>query len=441
MFRRVRFECGVCNAGFVDWHDEEWERTPVFCVSCGEPIVAGTPVDDDASDGSGSQTREQGSSLGILKGEGEGFPDTLRGLRAAQPISRPENTPAARAARSQPKSTSHANRPFARASSAAPRALNDGTELTPPSASPRRSWRRRAAPLGTFLLGFAAGVPLTLGAERLSEQLATPRAAREVARQLTSAASALDDGDWERARSLLDQSTGRLPPSDRRVATLRARLALDLILANRPDEARRQLSTLQSVTRLHPAAADIQRAFDAVFNPKAKDRAAGDSAPRSAVTGSVASVAVKPAPSAVKVGPTRQELLSFARDRQRRSLLDDAQHLYEAVLLTRPNDAEARCGLAEVQLLRGSIAPAQALFERALQSNANYIPAWVALGDIAWLSGHPERAACRYQFVVRHAVEGSYPPYITQRIARVTGSGVNPPTAQGGLAAPEACGP
>ncbi len=437
MFRRVRFECGVCAAGFVDWHDEEWERTPVFCVNCGEPIVAGTPVDED--DGPGtfpSSPREALSSLGILKGEGEGFPDTLRGLRAAQPISRPGNKLAARG--SEPKSSSSTNRPFARANSSAPRALIDETEHTPPPALPKRSWRRRAAPLGTFLLGFAAGVPLTLGAERLSEQFARPRAVRELAQQLAGAATALDEGNWQRARSLLDQSATRVAPKDRRVATLRARLTLDLILANRPDEARQQLSTLQNVARLHPAAADIQRVFEAVFDTQPSALAAANSAPR-APAGNPDNAVQKPAP-ALKTGPTRQELLSFARDRQRRSLLDDAQHLYEAVLQTRPNDAEARCGLAEVQLLRGSVAPAQALFERALQSNPSYVPAWVALGDIDWLSGRPERAACRYQFVLQHASAGSYPPYISERIARVTGSGVNPPSAQPGLSAPDACG-
>jgi thioredoxin-like negative regulator of GroEL len=438
MFRRVRFECGVCNAGFVDWHDEEWERTPVFCVSCGEPIVAGTPVDEDAPSVPVPEAREHASSLGILKGEGDGFPDTLPGLRAAPPISRPEQASAARAPHS--KSHASANRPFARASSTAPRESSDDTELTPPPASARRSWRRRAAPLGTFLLGFAAGVPLTLGAERLSEQFATPRAARELTRQLASAGSALDDGNWERARTLLDQTANRVAATDRRVATLRARLALNLILANRPDEARHELTTLQNVKRVHPAAADIQRVFDAVFSPKPSPRMAADSAPHPALAGNLGSAQVMPAPNAAKAGPTRQELLSFARDRQRRSLLDDAQHLYQAVLQTRPNDAEARCGLAEVQLLRGSVAPAQALFEGALQSNANYVPAWVALGDIDWLSGRPERAACRYQFVAQHAAQGSYPPYITQRIALVMGSGVNPPSAQPGVAAPDACG-
>src|SRR5882762_9332296 len=103
MFRRVRFECGVCAAGFVDWHDEEWERTPVFCVNCGESIAPGTPVDDEPGVLL-PPNREASSSLGILKGEGDGFPDTLRGLRAAQPVSRPENAATARSAESKSRS-------------------------------------------------------------------------------------------------------------------------------------------------------------------------------------------------------------------------------------------------------------------------------------------------------------------------------------------------
>ena len=137
---------------------------------------------------------------------------------------------------------------------------------------------------------------------------------------------------------------------------------------------------------------------------------------------------------------SRQELLDFARDRQRRSQLDDAQRLYEAILRFHPGDAEARCGLAEVQLLRGSVSDAAALFGRALQSNGNYIPAWIGLADIDWLHGRPERAACRYQAVVDRFPSSSYPPYIAERIARVTGSGVSPPAARGDVPAPDACG-
>ncbi|MEO7037722.1 MAG: tetratricopeptide repeat protein [Polyangiaceae bacterium] len=330
---------------------------------------------------------------------------------------------------------------MARATSSAPRALSDAEELTPAPAAPKRLWRRRAVPLGTFLLGFAAGVPLTLGAESLSSKFAQPRDRRELAQLLSSTATALDEGNWDRARTLLDRSTSRAPATDRRIATLRARLALDLILANRPDDARHQISALAKAPRVFPAAADIARVFAAVFVAKPSALAAANSAPHpsSPVTPAQVALSSQPVAPFVKPSPTRQELLSFARDRQRRSLLDDAQHLYEAVLQTRPNDAEARCGLAEVQLLRGSVAGAQALFERALQSNANYVPAWVALGDIDWLRGRPERAACRYQFVVAHAAVGTYPPYIAERIERVAGSGVNAPSAQPGPAV-GACG-
>ncbi|MEO7033010.1 MAG: tetratricopeptide repeat protein [Polyangiaceae bacterium] len=407
-------------------------------MNCAEPIVAGTSVDDEPAVPS-PLGRVASSSLGVLKGEGDGFPDTLRGLRAAQPISRPDNAVATR--RSESKSGSGTDGPVARATSSAPRALSATIELTPPPAAPKRSWRRRAAPLGTFLLGFAAGVPLTLGAERLSSKFAQPRDRRELAQMLSSAATALDEGNWDRARTLLAQSTSRAPATDRRIATLRARLALDLILANRPDEARHQLSEIPNTPRVFPAAADIQRVFAAVFVAKPSVLAAANGAPHPAnpAAPGQAALASQPVAPLVKASPTRQELLSFARDRQRRSLLDDAQHLYEAVLQTRPNDAEARCGLAEVQLLRGSVADAQASFERALQSNANYVPAWVALADIDWLRGRPELAACRYQFVVAHAAAGSYPPYITQRIERVMGSGVNAPSAQPGLGS-GACG-
>jgi tetratricopeptide (TPR) repeat protein len=126
-------------------------------------------------------------------------------------------------------------------------------------------------------------------------------------------------------------------------------------------------------------------------------------------------------------------LLAAAREQQRHVRLGEAQRLYELVLRDRPDDSEARCGLAEVQLLRGSVSDAEALFLRALRVNPNYVPAWVGLADIDWLRGRPERAACRYQLVEDRFPEGSYPPYISQRIARVMGSGAMVPSV-------DACG-
>ena len=119
--------------------------------------------------------------------------------------------------------------------------------------------------------------------------------------------------------------------------------------------------------------------------------------------------------------------------------LDDAERLYGEVLRTHPNDAEARCGLAEVQLLRGGVEDGAKLFERALRDNANYLPAWVGLADVDWLRGRPERAACRYQAVIDRFAANSYPPYIAQRVEQVRNSGVNLPRARTDVSAANAC--
>jgi Tetratricopeptide repeat len=425
MFRRVRFECGACGEGFVDWHDEEWERAPVFCVNCGEPIAAGAAVDSELH-GERAAPRAAGqamSALGVLKGSGDGFRDTLPGMRVAG--SDPSTSEVPESSRDAGQATRSATPgPFAKANSTAPRA----------NVGPGSLWaarRRRLAPLGALLVGFALGVPLALVAEEPIHRLVQPAAyARaQLTQKLAAVSTAIDDGSLQQARSLLDRCVGLAPAADRRLATLRARLALGLILTNHPAEAGRELATLQKLPRVHPAADELQRVYDALFVASPSSAAASAPPPL-----------VKAAPAPAKAPVSRQELLDFARDRQRRSQLDDAQRLYEAILRFHPGDAEARCGLAEVQLLRGSLADAATLFERALQSNASFVPAWIGLADIDWLSGRPERAACRYQAVVDRFPNGSYPPYIAQRIARVASSGVAPPSARTDAKAPEACG-
>lgn len=479
MFRRVRFECAACSAGFVDWHDEGWERVPVFCVNCGEPIEAGTTIDDVES-APLPATREVASALGIVKGSGEAYPDTLRGLRVARPSSASDSTDpncvtsldslplsepslaiAARASESSATAIPPASEPsfpglppasepsrplsepsspgarpvneprFARATSTAPKALHAERN---PVESTRRAPRAKLAPIGTFLLGFAAGVPLTLCTESLwwrpSEPQARPVDALEA--QLAAVASALDDGAWDRARRLLGGP--RVPQSDRRAAALRARLTLGLISVKRRDDARRELSALAQQSHVQPPPSDLERLFDAQFGPRPSTSSA---VPLTA--GSVATASAVAAPAPRTLPPSRQSLLATARDSQRRSRLEEAERLYRRVLQTRPNDSEAHAGLAEVQLLRGSASEAQALFERALRSNDAYVPAWIGLADIDWLAGQAARAACRYQLVVNRFPEQTYPPYIVQRLASVLGSGVAPPEADPQVPAPDAC--
>jgi tetratricopeptide (TPR) repeat protein len=390
-------------------------------VNCGEPILAGATVDADASAEHESRTAAQAASaLGVLKSSGGGFRDTLRGLRVADSDASPSDAP------ESSREVRHATRsatpgPFAKANSTAPRAHG----------SHWATRRRKLAPFGAMLVGFALGVPLTLVAQEPISRLVDPAAfaGAQLAQQLAAVSTAIDNGSLEQAKALLERCRTLAPATDRRVATLRARLALGLILANRSSEASRELAMMQKLPRVHPAPDELQRLYDAMFVAKP-----------SSATAIAPPAPLKPPSPPVKAAVTKQQLLDFARDRQRRSQLDDAQRLYEAILRFHPQDAEARCGLAEVQLLRGSVSDATALFERALQSNASYVPAWIGLADIDWLRGRPERAACRYQAVLDRFPNSGYPPYITQRVARVIGSGVNPPAARSDVSPPDACG-
>lgn len=421
MFRRVRFECGTCGEGFVDWHDDDWERSPVFCVNCGEPIVAGEPIESPLSEAPSRSETASESALGVLKADGRGFRDTLPGLRSAPPPASPapdtrdSSSEAQTETRPSPGGSSRAN-------SAAPRA----------SAAEWTARHRRLAPLAAMCLGFAAGVPFALlTADPVLRVLAPARAARQqLSQRFSEVSTAIDDGKLERAQELLDALAGPVTAGDPRATTLRARLALGYILANRASEAGREIAVVQGQRRAGHTVLDLRRVFDAVFRPET--RAAAAPAPASSTANS--------APLPAKPVVTKRELLSFARDRQHRAQLDLAERLYGEVLRVHANDAEARCGLAEVQLLRGGIADGAQLFARAVDENPGYAPAWIGLADTEWLSGHAARAACRYQAVIDRFPSGSYPPYIAQRVAQVTNSGALVPTARSDGNAQTACG-
>jgi tetratricopeptide (TPR) repeat protein len=426
MFRQVRFECGACGEGFVDWHDDEWQRSAVFCVHCGARIVArGSLAPPAMSPARVSNEQGLARSLGVLKSEGEGFRDTLPGLSVA-PGSLDTPHVADATSRDTEPTLPRAVRPGG---------TSDATSTAPNAGvSQPKGWalqRRSLALIAALLLGFAAGVPAALYGENPLLRLMNPAAYRSLRRgeNLARVSSAIDQGHWDDARALLDRARPLSPPADNRVATLRARLALGLILANRPADAGRELSAVPNSSSLHPSAADLKRVYDAFF--PSKPSAIANSSP----TPTAASVAAPKAKPVV----TRRELLSFARDRQHRAQLDDAERLYGEVLRTHPNDAEARCGLAEVQLLRGGTDDGAKLFERALADDASYSPAWVGLADVDWLRGRPERAACRYRAVIERFPAGSYPPYIAQRVDQVASSGVNPPEARTDVSAVKAC--
>jgi tetratricopeptide (TPR) repeat protein len=427
MFREVRFECGACGEGFVDWHEGERESAPIFCVYCGAAIVAIAPFEPTLVTGQPKLKSEarDGRALGVLKAEGAGFRDTLPGLKdevAPAPSDAPDSSRDPGLAPPQ----SSAGRSSSQATSTAPKA-------TVTKASAWAARRRMLGPAAALLLGFAAGIPAALLAENPVLRLMMPASyvRLRLSDQIAVLSAAIDDGNWDQARELLDRYASTAAPRDRRLAILRARLTLGLILAHRPADAGRELAAVRKLPSGRLLAADLQRVYEALFPAK-------PSAATNSNTGLPQPAASTAAPAA-KVSVTKRELLTFAHDRQRRSLLDDAQRLYAEVLRTHPNDAEARCGLAEVQILRGGMDDGARLFERALADDAGYLPAWVGLADVDWLRGHPERAACRYQAVIDRFPAGSYPPYIRQRVEQVTHSGVNPAQARSDVSAAKAC--
>ena len=437
MFRQVRFECGACGDGFVDWHDDDWERSAVFCVHCGARIIArgsvAPPALESAQSNAPNSDTRPARSLGVLKSEGDGFRDTLPGLTVALEGAEPREYPDATEAPDASEAASRDTEPTLRV--ARPRGTSEATSNMPKARLSGAWWppqKRALAPVAALLLGFAAGVPLALFAENPLLRVLDPIAYRnlQLNEKFSQVSAAIDHGNWDEARRLLDRTAASSPAGDTRSATLRARLTLGLILANRPADAGRELSAVPNSASLHPSGADLRRVYEALFPSKSGAAAASAAAPAAAPSA---------APPKPKVVVTKRELLSFARDRQHRAQLDDAERLYGEVLRTHPNDAEARCGLAEVQLLRGGTDDSVKSFERALADNAGYAPAWVGLADIDWLRGHPERAACRYRAVIDRFPVGSYPPYIVQRVDQVTNSGVNPPTPRTDVSAVDAC--
>jgi hypothetical protein len=128
----------------------------------------------------------------------------------------------------------------------------------------------------------------------------------------------------------------------------------------------------------------------------------------------IASAAV---PKIATAALDRSWLLERARSHQRAYRLDEAERAYRRVLALAPQDSEALAGLGELELLRGTLDRADQRFQQALQANANYLPAKVAVADIRWQAGRAEEARNAYRDIVEHYSAEAYPPYVAQRSA------------------------
>jgi Tetratricopeptide repeat len=108
--------------------------------------------------------------------------------------------------------------------------------------------------------------------------------------------------------------------------------------------------------------------------------------------------------------------LERARSAQRQYRLSEAERFYRRALTQAPKDSEALAGLGELELLRGERAAADARFREALEANADYVPARVALADLHWQFGQAEDARREYRDIVEQYGAELFPPYVNQRL-------------------------
>jgi hypothetical protein len=133
------------------------------------------------------------------------------------------------------------------------------------------------------------------------------------------------------------------------------------------------------------------------------------------VTPPIVAAVKAPVPKVVDPALERRFLLERARSRQREYRLSDAERLYRQVLTRAPTDSEALAGLGEVDVLRGTTEQADAHFRQALQVNADYIPALIAVADLQWEAGRGREAQRGYREIVERYDADLYPPYVAQR--------------------------
>lgn len=146
-------------------------------------------------------------------------------------------------------------------------------------------------------------------------------------------------------------------------------------------------------------------------------------APPLALSGCATAV-VSPAPAAPSVEPKspvtpqleKRFWVDRARSAQRQYRLGDAERFYRRALFHAPHDSEALAGLGELELLRGQRSAASARFREALEANADYVPARVALADLHWQAGQGEVARREYRDIVEQYSADLFPPYVSQRL-------------------------
>ncbi|MBS2012799.1 MAG: zinc-ribbon domain-containing protein [Deltaproteobacteria bacterium] len=109
-------------------------------------------------------------------------------------------------------------------------------------------------------------------------------------------------------------------------------------------------------------------------------------------------------------------LVSQAEKARAKGEYDKALALYNTALEHNANDTEALSGLAAIAYARRDLNGARASYKRVLSINPSYVPALVGVGDVDWDSGDKTSAMRAYKEIVDRFPEGTYPPRVKQRL-------------------------
>jgi tetratricopeptide (TPR) repeat protein len=220
----------------------------------------------------------------------------------------------------------------------------------------------------------------------------------------------------------------------------RARAALVYSLAKSGDAAgaRAELAKLDARTRPYPLSPDLHALVDKAPAKGALDAGEAPLARAPAVpvaAGGTPAPATAPSPAATPPGGgdaipgDSRSAMQVASQAYKKGDLSRARQIYEAIVTRNPSDSEAVAALGDVARAQGDTASAIANYKRAIAVNPSYLPALLGLADTQWSSGDRTAATRGYGDIVDRFPEGTYPPYLKQRIDAASGAAAPPAAA------------
>ncbi len=205
----------------------------------------------------------------------------------------------------------------------------------------------------------------------------------------------------------------------------RPRAALIYALARSGDMlgAKAELAKLDALARPYPLSPSLHALVDKASPKSAVDAGVGAASPRGPA-GPVAAAAASPqavgggtagAGSEPVAGDTRGAMQT-ALQAYKKGEFERARQIYQAVVTRNPSDSEAVAALGDVARAQGDPAGAITSYRRAIAINPSYLPALLGLADTQWTNGDRASATHGYGDIVDRFPEGTYPPYVKQRV-------------------------